>query len=101
MSDWRGPVQVMWLSGSLSKVRPLVGIPLPLEVACWTVVRVLKGVGAEGVCRCGGSEVLLGALERREEWLVCTTARSGDCAGSGIQSHRPVLIVAGGLYYGA
>ena len=39
-----------------------------------TVVRVLEGVEAEGVRRCGGGEVLLWAPERRREWLACTPA---------------------------
>ena len=71
-------------------MRPLVGVPLPLEVACWTVLRVLEGVEAEGVRQRGGGEVLLWAPVRRREWLACTPAGSGDCAASGVQSRRPL-----------
>lgn len=60
------------------------------EVACWTAVRVLEGMGTEGARRCRGGEVLLWAPERRREWLAFTLAGSDDCAGSGIQSHRPL-----------
>ena len=60
------------------------------EVACWTVVWILEGVGLEGGWgRCGGGEVLW-APERRREWLACMPAGSGDCAGSDVQSRRPL-----------
>ena len=54
------------------------------------MVRVLEGVEAGGVRRCGGGEVLLWASERRREWLACTPAGSGDFLGSDVQSRRPI-----------
>lgn len=75
-----------------------MGIPLAAstngdstaEVACATAVRVLEGTGAEGARQCRGDEVLLWATERRRKWLTFTLAGSDDCAGSGIQSRRPL-----------